>query len=713
LIEKNVFSRPYILSFIIMTFIALAFCLIRPGWASSYSQELPPLEDLEPLVQEGPEVLSSLALLNENSHILEAEKDSIGPKLFVNATYGYNDEPQSETSEENINYQKLTLKTWVSFPILGTWNGEKIKVLKAEMEKLKGEALLRKTLETNLTSLRKAYIALWAEHKKEKAIKEFLAGEEEARKILKARTEKGLLLEVDRLEFMSAFEMAKRDLESVQMKKSQALGTIRLATGRSWKLGANCPEPTLPGPISDPKVLYDNIPKLADLYYRGQTLALKEQIVELSGRLEREGQIDLGVAVGKDIPGGTGSGAYISATIKNPFRALRDDKDPIKLAAEEALKKEKQEKIITQISLENELDRILGLRQYAMKSIEANKKRVEAAKEAIRENLLRHEKMPGDTFEQLLKSRYNYLRTYLDLIEAQSLLLQTEAELAIFAYPVTLENIKEKLPRYFPLAEQSSSTLPVKISAYVWDPSTMLDSENRSSEPDKFASEGFSRMLLSFNKEEVAFLKTLKGQKALKSLIADCNNRGIEVDLLLGDPSWLLEENRPGLMKLISFMRQFPFEGIHLDIEPDSLPGAAKNRKTLAQKLVDTTKEVLNSSSMPVSLSVHPRYLEGELGQITAEGLAKIGVEYIAVMIYSSNAQNTADRMEAIMKSFPTIKFALAQSVERSLSPQESYATKGKTKLKEALGYMNERLHSPQFEGFIIQSWKEYKEMKL
>lgn len=688
------------------------FCFREAGWASSHEQELPPLEELEPLVQEGPEVLSSLALLNENMHILEAEKDSIGPKFYINATYGYNDEPQSETSDENINYQKLTLKSWVSFPILGTWNGEKIKVLKAEMERLKGEALLRKVLETNLTSLRKAYIVLWAECRKEEAIKEFLAGEEEARKVLKARTEKGLLLEADRLEFMSAFEMAKRDLESVQMKKSQALGTIRLATGKSWKLGAKCPNPTLPGPIKDPMTLYDNIPKLADLYYKDQALELREQIAQLSGKLEKEGNIDLGVAVGKDFPGGTGSGAYISATIKNPFRSLRDDKDPAKLAAEEALKKEKQEKIITQITLENDLNRILGLRRYAIKSIDANEKRLEAAKEAIRENLLRHEKIPGDTFEQLLKSRYNYLRTYLDFVDAQSLLLQTEAELAIFAYPVTLDNIKEKLPRYFPLAEQNSLAFPFRLSAYVWDPSALLDAKTRTSELDKLASEGFSRVLLSFSKAELNFLKTPQGKRALLNLIEECKSRAMDVELLLGDPSWLLEKHRPNLLEIIGFMSQFPFDGIHLDIEPDSLPDAAKNRKALAQKLVDTTKEVLSASGFPVSLSIHPRYLEGELGQIAGKGLAGIGVEYVAVMIYSSNAEKTAKRMEAIMKSFPNMRFALAQSVEQNLSPQESYGTKGKTALKEALHYMNKKLQSSQFEGFIIQSWKEYKEMK-
>jgi hypothetical protein len=300
----------------------------------------------------------------------------------------------------------------------------------------------------------------------------------------------------------------------------------------------------------------------------------------------------------------------------------------------------------------------------------------------------------------------------LDFVDAQSLLLQTEAELAIFAYPVTLDNIKEKLPRYFPLAEQNSLTFPFRLSAYVWDPSALLDSKTRTSELDKLASEGFSRVLLSFNKAELNFLKTPQGKSALLNLIEECKSRAMDVELLLGDPSWLLEKHRPNLLEIIGFMNQFPFDGIHLDIEPDSLPDAAKNRKALTQKLVDTTKEVLSASGFPVSLSIHPRYLEGELGQIAGKGLAKIGVEYVAVMIYSSNAEKTAKRMEAIMKSFPNMRFALAQSVEQNLSPQESYGTKGKAALKEALHYMNKKLQSPQFEGFIIQSWKEYKEMK-
>lgn len=673
------------------------------------------------MIHQSPEVLTYMSALNESAYILEAEKDRMGPDLFLRTTYGYSDEPESETSEENIHYQKLTVTGGISFPILGTWNGEKIRLLKAELERLKGEALLRKSMETTLTSLRKAYIVIWAELRKERLIEAFLADAKEAEKILKERKEKGLLLEADRLEFMSAFDMAKRDLESSKMRIDQALGAIRLATGKRWSIPESCEAPTLPGPQKDTESLYDNIPRLADLYYRDKAMELKGKIAQLSEDLEREGTIELGVSAGKDFPGGAGSGVYVSATIKNPFNALNKEEDPLKLAAEESLKKEQQDRMAAEIRMEEELSRILKLREYALKSIEANGRRLQSAEEAIRENSLRHSKLPGDTFEQLLKSRYSYLRASLDLIDAQSLFLQTEAELAVFAYPPDLEALGGNKTRYFPLKVNSGSLTPLNdnmmepsllLSAYVWDPSPFLNAETRKEEVQRLRFEGFKRMLVSFNNTQLRYLETPEGKASLRDLIEECHRQGITVDLLLGDPNWLLEKERPKLLKLVKSLSPFPFRGIHLDIEPDSLPGAAAKRKELAQKLVDTVKDVARTSPLPVSLSIHPRYLEGELGRVTAPGFEDAGLEYAAVMIYSSTPQNVAKRAKTIMASYPHLKIGVAQSVESCLSEQESYASAGRAKFHEGMAYIEENLASPQFEGIFVQSWKEYKEMK-
>lgn len=687
---------------------------------------LPPLYDLETMLCESSEVLSSLAALNESSYLLESEKQKMGPKLYFGATYGYNDEPITETSDEKINYEKLTLKTWVSFPILGTWNIEKINALRAELRKLEGEALYKKTVEANLTSLRKAYIVVWSENRRERLINAFLEDEANAERLLKARVQKGLLLEANRLELVSNFKVAHRDLRDVGLKRSQAMGVIRLATSKNWSNYASCPAPTLPGPIGDTKVLYLNIEKLADQYYRERSLKLKEEIAKLSGKLNQGGNIDIGVAAGRDFPGSTGSGVYVSATIVNPFSSIGSENDPQRLAAEEAVKKERQEEISSRMKMEEELTGILRLREYALESMKANEERIKAATEAVRENGLRYEKLPGGAFELLVKSRYDYMRSALDLIDAQSLFLQTEAELAVYSCPPGLNATESKPSRYFPLTGIASAEDPdlsvnqtpdiplqCNLSAYIWDASPLLNPLTRREELDKFVSEGFSRMLLSLNAEQIKYIKTQEGKEALTDVLAQCLQRGIAVDALLGEPLWLQEEHRRDLTDIIRLLGEFPFRGIHLDIEPDSLPNAEFRRQELANDLIETVREAKKCTDKPISLSIHPRYLEGNIGDLVSKGLSEAGIEYVAVMIYSSNSQRTTERFEPIMKCYPHLRLGLSQSVESTLSNAESYASAGKRAFKEVILAINSKLCRSQFAGIFVQSWEEYKEMKL
>ena len=109
-----------------------------------------------------------------------------------------------------------------------------------------------------------------------------------------------------------------------------------------------------------------------------------------------------------------------------------------------------------------------------------------------------------------------------------------------------------------------------------------------------------------------------------------------------------------------------------------------------------------------MSLSVHPRYFEGELGAISSKGFKGVGIEYVAVMIYTTYPETAARRMREILLMHPSLNFSLAQSVERALPPEESYFSSGMGNYKESMESISLALAGiGRFNGMIIQSWED------
>ncbi|MDD4364573.1 MAG: hypothetical protein PHF19_02415 [Synergistales bacterium] len=680
---------------------------------------LPSLEVLESFVGEGPELLAALSALERDEHLRCLQEQRMGPRLFGGLTYGYSDEPVSETAEEKLSYRKVTARAGVAFPLLGTWNREKIDLLQAELRVLEGRTLAEETASRNLTALRKAYGLLWFEGRRQALLEDFLEEEPAVEAVLAERVRKGHLLEADRLEFLSAFDVVRRDLAASRRREIQALQALHLATGRSWEVEGALPPPLLPGPLPDDEAFLSAIGSFAEIRRNEGALALKRNICEVSRRLDREASLELGVAVGRDFPGETGTGVYLGFVVREPFGVLRAREDQARLAAEADLKRQRWEGLATRIRLEGELMESLALREQALASIEAGGRRLAAAQEALRVSTLRHGALAGDTFEKLQQSRYGSLRVALDLLEAQALLFQTETELVRFAFPpggplpggrfLPPELAGADLP---PDASRPAGRQLPEMTAYVWDASPFLEGATRRAALEEFRREGFRRMLLSFTGAQIRRFREKEGRRDLESLLAAAESRGIAVDLLLGDPAWILPERRHELIGLIRELSSFPFRGLHLDLEPDSLPEARERRRDLAAELIRTVEAVRISSTLPLSLSVHPRELEGELGELVGPGLKRAGVEEVTVMIYSTNAEAVIRRFQRIREVHSDLRPALAQSVEGLLSPRESWADQGREVFRGHVARLEERLGGDGFGGIFVQAWKDYREMR-
>ena len=775
----------------IVTAVFLSAAICCGAAASAFAAEqLPPLGEAELMVTDGPEVLAAIAAMERDTQLAELERQRKGVKYFVGARYGYSDEPLFETSEESKTYQKLTVTAGLSFPLLGTWNQQKINALEAEIRSIESKYRPAVLKLHNLTALRKAYISLWVECGKIAIAESFLSTEAGVSKILAERQQKGLLLPADRLEAVTGYEMARRDIAVSRLKKVQALQIIRLVTGRLWQMPDKMEMPTLPGFTG----LTPRIDDHPELVMRRETLKRYEKLVKEKRYPSREGNFNIGGTVGKDFPGSTGTGVYASVNLTEPLKTLFSKDDKANLAASADLKRAEKEETFMRIKIEGESEETFAYAEYASANIKTQEARLASMSEAVRERILRHVSIAGDTFERLQASRYQYYRVAADMLDSEMIFMQTGADLLSYAYPggVATEpasrfkpiddnvlrtrllnpdwltsttsvpggkaQIKPLEPERSTAAQlaaaptqttkaetavsvseppksaeqrpvQPAKREPVKQtqqppeeqpplsedksrpdSVYVWDAAPLLDQSTRDSQLIEMQGEGFERILVSLNPAQIAGLDNFLLRVEIDKLLSAAHTNGMKAELLLGDPHWLYPAERTKLVDIIKRVSAFKFDGIHLDIEQDSLPGAENKRAELFGMLLDTVAAAKDATKLPLSLSLHPRYLEGDFGAEANRRLGAIGVDYVTVMIYSSKDINAvAKRFSTIAICSPTLKLRLAQSVETSLPADESYHHLGPAGYASAMDELINKLSaSGSFRGIIIQSWEDY-----
>jgi hypothetical protein len=164
------------------------------------------------------------------------------------------------------------------------------------------------------------------------------------------------------------------------------------------------------------------------------------------------------------------------------------------------------------------------------------------------------------------------------------------------------------------------------------------------------------------------------------------------------------------LLKIIKKLKHIHFDGLHLDIEPEQLSELQVDKKML-EEFVKTIRQAAAASPWPIGVSVHHRYLaqESTHGMCMLCQFASIGVTEITVMYYSVNVANVTAAMQSAMQQFPELRFSLAQSLERELEPENSYAHKPHATFRRAMQQLHIQLQGSNFNGLAIQSWKDWE----
>ena len=716
--------------------------LINPGrlHAADNHDSLPSclLSELENRLINPDEVLIAAADLEAGEAQLAQQRNRQGWKLFAGAGAGLTND--TALSGDDRHYTTYDLRAGVRHPLLGRADAEQRSVIEAQTAVLEKEQRLQLARLQGLSLLRQSYVGYWAAQEKLQLSQAFLAGESRQRERFTQRQQAGYLLEADRLEFFSAFDLARRDRENFGIAQRSALHAVQRLTATAGVFRASPPDSMIPPADLDglKQAAMDTHPSVVLLRKRLQGL---EQQVPLMRRADTNANLDLYTAAGVDdaqkspeysvgfnlsieLPVGTlGGGEYAAqqsarALATKCRRELAFERDTVRARVEEALA----------LYRASEADILFAVR------------RLQAAAERVRENRLRTA-LEGDTLEQLQQSRFTYYQVARDAVDAQArqwnylaVLLEYTAGFADThgkQRPTPAAVVTEAIDLHFlndgtPTDKEKNSVRQKALTGpatrlaadvngfYVWQ--SMQFRTRTETDPGflpRLQAAGMQRVLLSLNQEQIDALVDPSARAAFADWLGQLHGQGIKVELLLGEPSWILPEHRSKLLTIITSLADLPFSGLHLDLEPDQLAVAGGQGEALLKEWIATVEAAKKASPWPLGVSMHPRYFQAKKnGRDLGAILTSLGVSEVALMVYVSNPDRVAQVVQPILKRSPGIRFSVAQSVEPELPVQESHYRAGREQFAARMSRLAGLINAPNFAGLVVQDWIRWQEMK-
>lgn len=554
-------------------------------------------------------------------------------------------------------------------------------------------------------------------------------------RLLLKRQEAGLLFKSDYFEFLSAFDRAERTHIEFSNNKSHALMRLAHLTN-SVILPFEAVKPPL-AEIQNTVIQDIDQPDLRILQAQIDNL---QNIREIESWQGIDSDVSMtafgGPAIPHPSPPGDGMQWGYGGAVGLNFRM------PLEIIS---YRKNEQSRLNSQLislradftrrdqELQHEFHALLNSYQQLVQQIKFQRTRLVAARELIRESGLRLRVMDGDVIEKYFKAINAYYRVAIENVEAESehwklhIRLRQflavaenqgrdhypETDVAMLLEPLHLASdfLGNKDAKLVPVkaAKPAEPVYPEIVSSqfavYVWNFEQLI---NRTDFWGKKQSNAINRVLISLNAQEISAASANPAR--LAGFIRDARQRKKKVELLLGDPDWILPQFRAHLLNHIRALKQFEFDGLHLDIEPDQLESALTGERRLTEML-ETIRQVMAISPWPVGVSIHPRYLQQESshGVCVPCKLKEFGVKEIAVMYYSMNIQAIVSTLQSVMQQYPALVFSLAQSLERELGPENSYAHKPRRIFSDAMQQLQDQLQRSNFGGLIIQSWQDWE----
>ena len=625
------------------------------------------LEHLEAFVVHSSDVLMAVAQIESKKNLLAKEEAFSGLELFGSAGLGrYKDLVDENTIWYHTGGRFLA---GLSYPLLGSAEEKRRAVQDAERSLKEKELKAREIRRKSLAALRMSYVNYWAAGEKGRIARAYLPVCEEMVRTLERRNAKGFALTSEALDAANDCQRVRSYIAALSAQERRSLRELQLLTDRDLpEFLAYRPELPMPS-MTDREycaTVAEHSPRIemARLRFRnavekGDAGAFQaiESDLRLVGYIAPEYDTDR-----------QGHGLVVSWNVKMPLHFLEANRA---MSEMDRLEIEK-----SAIALKRAGERTLSDARYAHDTLHTAKEdfrsaetALHAALEHLREALQRRQVGRVGPME-VHRAKFLYFKRALDYVDGyasmQNAVAMVLSRLPEDAVKNTSRPLRYKegltVPLSEPIAKPSVSS--GTLGLYLWRSGPWIENDAAWKRLLKrLRTWGVERILLGLNSRQIGSLRDPETSRRWTKRLQKAKEEGIEIEALLGEPTWLLSEGRKKLLKIVQAIEPLPFHGIHLDLEP-MLLAHPPSQKEGAQMIYETLQAVASVTKRPLGVSLHPRDLNTEAtGFDLAELLQRVHVE-TAVMLYGYGIQALERWMERFRSRHGDLPVTVAISVE-------------------------------------------------
>lgn len=722
---------------LIIFFLIFSYFFILPNICRA---QIITIEQMQNLIEANPDLKIAKKDYEIAKMQVELDKIALYPTLFGSVTYNNYSNPV-QTSTYNVyttnqngisnsytetltplqeRYNELSTNIGLNIPLFGTRQSLKQNLALSEsLEKQKAAEIDLKRWQS-YKSLIYAYSEYYIRLIQLDLANKFLNNEQQIKDMLLERQRAGLILESDRLELNTDFAVVKRN-ESVYLKQEQdALNVLKLITANDL-YDFQPVYPKLNTDFITPQFILDSMYKNPQIKIYAEKLEGYKKVLGEASSMFSSGNFSISGGIQSGFQGSAGWNVMAALTLSMPFsdkkwQDVSHSKNLLNVQKAQ-LELDYQEK-----AYKDAANSYYLWLQSRYENLRTAKDRFDAALASYKIAKLRSSIDPGDYFYNVIKSKYYLYQTANDYLEAALDLFKAKAD--ILGLVGFSDNVYKNSD-----FDKSNEDLISKISD-IFDSSKIIEKTSDGKYLNWYAWNGFElyknlgenfwlklprstkRIFLSLNKTEIQRVSSNQnGANNLNNFIQEANKRDIKVDLLLGDPDWVLDKYRSKLIGIIAKLSKFNFSGIQLDIEKNQLPEGERN--FWDEGIVKTISEVHASTLLPIGLSMN--YKEAENHKLL-EDLRAAGLNEVILMIYTTNTNKIIEIGDKIMKENPKLYFSIALSFEpvNVLPDGETFATIGANNSLAIWKNLYENLwmQNNNFNGITIQSLKDFWSLK-
>lgn len=638
---------------------------------------------------------------------LAAQRDQreaeAGWQWFASAGSGHYRELVTEDVRDD--YYGRDMALGLRHPLLGSLRRQVLAVEAVELEQQRQQARDRLRRAEQRLALRSAYADWWRAGQEQRWCSGLLPAARDAWARLQLRQREGWLLASEARLQQGQWQGLERRCQRVPELLEETREALASLAGQPIAAQQQAQaEPLSPGmrPLAAWQQTLDTHPRLRE---RQDELRQAERNRQSPWYAGVDSSFSLAQSYedrsGADKPG---DGLVASISLSTPF-------DPLDYGSARGREGEaRHQAALARLEVEREqlllgLGQALRAQRAAMDDLSAAREELAAAEQARHEQGLRRDAELERGVQAELAAELSQFSAGLRLIAAWHVAWLREAALRLFVEDdARLAALLGETQERWSLAATGEAEW--SQGAYVWDSRRLLQASSRRGELRDLRRAGMQRLYVGLSGAQVADMPGLR--QRLQSTLDEAHAQGLQMVLLLGDPAWLEPAGRQGLLDLLGQLQGLPFDALHLDLEVEQLGWPVPDSRL--QDWLDTLAAVASLNPWPLELSSHHRWFAEPLpGQTCVPcALPQRGVQQISLMIYTRNAERSAELAEQIAQRWPALRFRLAQSVEPQLPAEESWAGVPARQLQQQVERWRLRLQPVGVTGIDWQDWTHY-----